>query len=116
MAITLLVAGSEADEPVVGPEVAARLGDLGVTRIALLHDPSGIGVVLEGWAFDPAQVDEAVRAIFPAARSGVRIFHEIEHVAVAAPVDRRKRWTSRNSGAPGAPSSASSSRRPRSER
>jgi len=44
---------------------------------------------LEGWAFDPTQVDEAVRAIFPAAGSGVRIFHEIEHVAVAAPAHRR---------------------------
>jgi len=91
MAITLLVAGSDAAQPVVGPDAAARLGALGVTRISLLHDPSGIGVVLEGWAFDPAHVDEAVRAIFPAANAGVRIFHEIELVAVAAPVEGRNR-------------------------
>jgi len=116
MAITLLVAGVHADEPVVGPEAAARLGALGVTRIEVLQDPSGFGVVLEGWAFDPTHVDEAVRAIFPAAGPGVRIFHEIEHVAVAAPADRRNRWTSRELGASAAPSSGSSSRRPRSER
>ncbi|HEV2006974.1 MAG TPA: hypothetical protein VGQ85_10200 [Candidatus Limnocylindrales bacterium] len=89
MAITLLVAGADADEPVVGPEAVARLGALGVTRIAVLHDPSGIGVVLEGWAFDPAHVDEAARAIFPGAKEGVRIFHEIERVAVAAQEDWR---------------------------
>lgn len=89
MAITLLVAGSDAAQPVVGPDAAARLGALGVTRIALLHDPSGIGVVLEGWAFDPAHADEAVRAIFPAANASVRIFREVELVAVAAPIEGR---------------------------
>jgi hypothetical protein len=89
MAITLLVAGRDAAQPVVGPQAAARLGAIGVTRIALLHDPSGIGVVLEGWAFDPARVDEAIGAIFPMAGSGVRIFHEVELVAVAAPVEGR---------------------------
>ncbi|HKB28913.1 MAG TPA: hypothetical protein VKC59_07815 [Candidatus Limnocylindrales bacterium] len=89
MAITLLVAGSDAAQPVVGPDAAARLGALGVTRIALLHDSSEVGVVLEGWAFDPAQVDEAIRAIFPEAGSGVRIFREVELVAVAVPVEGR---------------------------
>ncbi|HXG40899.1 MAG TPA: hypothetical protein VNJ28_08150, partial [Candidatus Limnocylindrales bacterium] len=53
--------------------------------ISLLADPSGIGVVLEGWAFDPARVDEAVRAIYPGREAdspGVRVFREIQHVAV----------------------------------
>lgn len=83
MAVAMLVAGTEAAEPVVGPEAAERLAQLGITRVSLLADRSGIGVVLEGWAFDPASVDEAVRAMFPAAQDGVRIFREIEHVAVS---------------------------------
>lgn len=83
MAIAMLVAGPDADEPVVGPEAAQRLATLGITRISLLQDRSGIGVVLEGWAFDPARIDEAVRAIFPDGSAGIRIFHEIEHVAVS---------------------------------
>jgi hypothetical protein len=83
VAIVLLVAGQDADEPVVGPEAAARLADVGITRVALLGDRSLTGVVLEGWAFDPARIDEAVRAVFPNGDAGVRILHEIEHVAVS---------------------------------
>ena len=79
----MLVAGPETAEPVIGPEAAERLARLGVTRVSLLADPSGVGVVMEGWAFDPAQVDQAVRAMFPDGGAGVRIFREIEHVAVS---------------------------------
>ena len=77
MAIALLVAGPDDAEPVVGPEAAERLGNLGITRISLLQDRSGIGVVLEGWAFDPTRIDEAVRAVFPGGSAGVRILHEV---------------------------------------
>jgi hypothetical protein len=38
--------------------------------------------VLEGWAFDPARIDEAVRAVFPDRSDAVRVFREIEQVAV----------------------------------
>lgn len=84
MAIAMLLAGAEADEPVFGPAAAERLAELGVTRISLLHDKAGIGVVLEGWTFDPAQIDEAVLAVFPGRSPGVRIFHELEHVVLSA--------------------------------
>jgi hypothetical protein len=89
MAIALLVAGSEAGEPIVGPETAAALRALGVSRISLLRDGSMTGVVLEGWAFRPADVGEATRAIFPAAREEIRTFHEVEHVGVPA-IDIRR--------------------------
>lgn len=90
MALVMLVTGSEAAEPVVGPEAAERLAQVGITRVSLLSDPSGLGVVLEGWAFDPADVDTAVRAMFPDGGAGVRILREVEHVAVAlAPAEGR---------------------------
>jgi hypothetical protein len=84
MGVAMVVAGSRTAEPVVGPEAAERLARLGVTRIAVLADTSGIGVVLEGWAFAPADVEEAVRAMFPDGAAGARILHEIEHVAVSS--------------------------------
>ena len=84
MAIVLLVAGPGAADPVVGPAAAARLAAVGITRVALLGTRSLTGVVLEGWAFDPARIDEAVRAVYPDGESDVRILHEIEHVAVSA--------------------------------
>jgi len=83
MAIAMLVAGPDAAEPIVGPEVAARLADLGISRISVLADRSGLGVVLEGWAFDPAHIADAVRAIFPISSVRVRVLHEVERVAVA---------------------------------
>ena len=84
MAIAMLVAGPDAAEPIMGPEVAQLLAELGISRISVLADRSGVGVVLEGWAFDPACIDEAVRAMFPDGNEGVRILHEVELVAVAA--------------------------------
>ena len=54
-----------------------------VAAFPLLADPTGIGVVLEGWAFNPADIDQAVRAMFPDGSAGLRILHEIEHVAVS---------------------------------
>ena len=83
MPVVMLVAGPQTPEPVVGPEAADRLARLGITRVSLLSDLSGIGVVLEGWAFDPADVDEAVRAMFPGGDVGLRVLREIEHVAVS---------------------------------
>jgi hypothetical protein len=83
MAIVLLIAGPDAGEPVFGPVAAERLAELGIGRVGLLADVSGIAVVLEGWAFDPARVEEAVQTVFPGGGVGVRILHDIEHVAVA---------------------------------
>lgn len=90
MAVALLVAGRDVDQPIVGPDAAECLAGLGISRVSLLQDSLGVGIVVEGWAFDPARINEAVRAIFPDARADIRIFHEIEHVAVSvASAERR---------------------------
>ena len=88
MAVAMLLAGMDAGQPVVGPAAAAELAALGITRVSLLIDPTGIGVVVEGWAFDPARIDAAVRAVFPDMSAAVRVFREIEHVAVSAGAER----------------------------
>ena len=99
MAIALLIAGPDADEPVVGPEAAARLANVGITRVELLGDGSLTGVVLEGWAFDPARVDEALRAVYPTGKAGIRVLHALEHVAVpVTPGEGRERWESSEAG------------------
>lgn len=84
MAIALLLAETDADQPVIGPEAAGRLTEMGITRVSLIRDASGVGVVLEGWAFDPAGADEAARVVFPPQAVGVRILHEIVQVALSA--------------------------------
>ena len=90
MALAMLVGGPEAGQPDVGPTAASRLASLGITRVSLLADPAGIGVIVEGWAFDPVQVDEAVRAVFPDKSDAVRVFREIEHLALAAAAAERR--------------------------
>lgn len=83
MAMAMLIGGRDIGQPDVGPVAVGRLAALGITRISLLGDQSGFGVVLEGWAFDPARIDEAVRAVFPDQSDAVRLFREIEQVAVS---------------------------------
>lgn len=83
MGMALLMGTRDVGQPVVGPDAVGHLAALGITRVSLLGDPSGFGVVLEGWAFDPARVDEAVRAVFPGLNHGVRLLREIEQVAVS---------------------------------
>ena len=37
----------------IGSAAASRLAALGVTNLALLSDSESVGLMLEGWAFDP---------------------------------------------------------------
>jgi hypothetical protein len=83
MAMAMLIGGRDIGQPVVGPVAVERLAVLGITRVSLLGDQSGFGVVLEGWAFDPARIDDAVRAVFPDWSDDVRVFREIQQVAVS---------------------------------
>ena len=91
MAMAMLIGGRDIGQPVVGPVAVGRLAALGITRISLLGDRSGFGVVLEGWAFDLARIDEAVRAVFPDRSDAVRVFRDIEHVAVSPAALERSR-------------------------
>ena len=88
MATLVLIADAGAGEPLVGPGSAARLGRIGVSHITLLRDRVSTAVVLEGWAFNPAGVDDAVRAVFADGGSRVRTFHEIEHVVISGEKER----------------------------
>lgn len=83
VATALLIGARDIGQPFVGPVAAGRLAALGITRISLLGDQAGFGVVLEGWAFDPAHIDEAVRTVFPDHGHAVRVFGEIEQIAVS---------------------------------
>ena len=85
----MLVGNHDAGQPVVGPRTAECLAALGVTHVSLLVDEAGFGVVIEGWAFDATRIDDAVRAVFPDASAGVRVFREVQRVAVVGrPAER----------------------------
>lgn len=46
----------------IGSAEASRLASLGVSTIALLRDADTVGIVLDGWAFDPVQSARAAAA------------------------------------------------------
>ncbi|HET7676425.1 MAG TPA: hypothetical protein VFK38_01080 [Candidatus Limnocylindrales bacterium] len=66
----------------LGSDTAERLARLGVTNVVLVRDDRGTGVVLEGWAFDPASAGDAVaEAIAPGGH--IRLLEAVLQVAIA---------------------------------
>lgn len=57
--------------------VLARLGRLGITRLAVVHDERSLGVLVEGWAFDPDRSAGAVMRALSGRRSGGRAFQPL---------------------------------------
>jgi hypothetical protein len=80
--VVVLVPRSD-EEPALQPAALGALARLGVTSISLLCDEQTAGLVLEGWAFDPAQAGEAARAAV-GARDGIRMLEPLMQMAVSA--------------------------------
>ena len=49
--------------PALPPAALHALARLGVTSVSLVRDDETAGLVLEGWAFDPARAHEAASAV-----------------------------------------------------
>jgi len=64
----------------VRPEQVAQLARLGVSNLALVRDAETVGIVLEGWLFDPARSGAA--AMCGLAADG-RALHPVLHMAVS---------------------------------
>jgi hypothetical protein len=61
-------------------DVAARLAALGVSSLSFLRNEDTLGVVLDGWAFDPARSGGDAVAILGGA--GATLLHPVMHLAV----------------------------------
>lgn len=82
----LVVVLEGAGELSVSAEDARSLSALGVSSVALLQDGDVSGVVLEGWAFDPARSAPEVRGIFgrDEGATAIRLLHPVAQTALAA--------------------------------
>jgi hypothetical protein len=78
MALLLLEPGTE---PRISPALTDRLAPLGVTGITVVRDGNLTGLVLEGWAFDPARASIAADAITESGTE-VRLLQPILTLAV----------------------------------
>lgn len=82
MAMTVVLLDEPNGEFCLRREFVDTLARLGVTSVALLRDERTVGIVLEGWLFDPARSTDAVAEAFGPA-SGARTLHPILHLAVS---------------------------------
>lgn len=67
----------------VREDQASELARLGITSVAVVRDERLVGVVLEGWLFDPVRSGRAASDTV-AARLGARTLHPVMHLAVSA--------------------------------
>lgn len=79
--MVLLLAGADGDF-CLRQELVSELARLGVTNLALVRDEQTLGIVLEGWLFDPDRSAGAAAEALGAA-SGVRALHPVMHLAVS---------------------------------
>ena len=82
MAMTVLLLDGADGEFCLRQELVARLARLGVTRVELVRDERTVGIVLEGWMFDPERSAEAAAEAVNATPTA-RTLRPVMHVAVA---------------------------------
>ena len=80
--MVMLLPASET-EPSLQPAAVSELARLGVTSIVLVADERTVGLVLEGWAFDPRSSADAAVAAVAGGGSPVRTLHPIAEMAVS---------------------------------
>ena len=80
--MVVLVPASDA-EPSLQPAAVSELARLGVTSVALVRDDMTLGLVVEGWAFDPSRSAEAVVAAVAGVAADTRTLHPFVEMAVS---------------------------------
>lgn len=79
---------AEGRSPVLGPEALRRLSEVGVTDVSLAGDAETVGVVLQGWAFDPGRSGAEAADIVIEGRPG-RVLLGVMHASISpSPVQR----------------------------
>ena len=81
MAVVLFPVSKEV--PALQPAALDALARLGVTSVSLVRDEETVGLVLEGWAFDPARAHEAAGAV-TGTGDGARTLRLLVQMAVSA--------------------------------
>jgi hypothetical protein len=86
VAMTVVLLDETNGEFCLRRELVDTLARLGVTSVALARDERTVGIVLEGWLFDPARSANAVVEAFGAA-SRARTLHPVLQLAVVTATD-----------------------------
>jgi hypothetical protein len=84
MPMLVVLVPASGTEPSLQPATVSELTRLGVTGVDLVRDEQTVGLVLEGWAFDPSRSADAALAAVGCRRSRARTLQPLLHVAVSA--------------------------------
>jgi hypothetical protein len=96
-AVVLLPASAPREEPSLHPAVIEALARLGVTSIAVVRDDQTLGLVIEGWAFDPGRSAEAVVAAL-GSPDGAQTLYPLLELAVSPAAPPTADGTQRTGG------------------
>lgn len=88
MGLVVLLVSAASEQVSLGPRSALALAELGVTSVSLVGGEETVGVVVEGWAFDPDRAAEAAAAV--GASSAVALT-SLVHLAVPTATSRGER-------------------------
>jgi hypothetical protein len=80
--VVVLLPVSDA-EPSLQPAAISELARLGVTSVAVVRDERTVGLVVEGWAFDPGRSAAAVVAAVAGPSARARTLHPLMEMAVS---------------------------------
>lgn len=83
--MVVLLPASEG-EPSLRPAAVSKLAGLGVTSVAVVCDDETVGLVIEGWAFDPLRSADAAVSAVAGSTSRARMLHPLLELAVSASV------------------------------
>jgi hypothetical protein len=84
VAMLVVLVPASKREPSLQPAAVSELARLGVTSVDLLRDERIMGLVLEGWAFDPSRSADAVIAAVGCRRAQAQVLKPLLHVTVSA--------------------------------
>jgi hypothetical protein len=83
VALAVVIFDDQSGDFCLRPERARELARLGVTNAALVRDDHTVGIVLEGWLFDPGSSAESAAFALGATRR-VRTLLPVIELAVSA--------------------------------
>jgi len=72
--VVMLPAGANAR---LDPDAVTNLARLGITSLAVVRDNQSVGVVVEGWGFDPIGAAECVLTTICGPRRGARTLRPV---------------------------------------
>jgi hypothetical protein len=81
MATMLVLFESDGADVTVDPAAIDELAALGVTHLTLVRDERTVGVVLEGWALDPAGSTHAALAALAGHNGSARVLSPLGELA-----------------------------------